>query len=379
MTTATRNLFISGAALTSAAAIMMAAPAVLPGQVAGVPTPMKLSSAQYELSAISLQGINDALVNGWGGTIGASDPYYGGTFNNDVKATGLAGAAYYLVDNTIGPLIPFHLDNYFFEVGAQSGNPVLGGLGAVAYVGVGSIFGANSLPAQVVKAVTGGGTGDLGTAIMNLTAALPIVGDLTHVYFTGTTAGGTTDYGTGFTGVLAYANAMLPGLAQYGGVTGVISAVAGFFDGIFGGSHGNGGSHHSESDSEDQQGGSPDNQGDDSNEGSHHHQWNASAASVVAAKTAVTANATAVTANAATAVASGKAKPAAAAATGGTDAVADTPDVTPDVTPEVTGSDNSAVDAPAPKHSASRGQAKSADTGVSSGHESKRTKVSRAS
>ncbi|MGI9125004.1 MAG: hypothetical protein ACR2JM_09690 [Mycobacterium sp.] len=213
----TRPFLITGAALASAAAIA-AVPAIASNGmvVAGAPTPAALSHAQYELTAltdISIQGVLDAFSTGWGGNLGPSDPFYPTTFNNDVTVSGIAGAAYYVLDQS--GFVPFNLEDYFFEAG---------GLPAVAYVGVGSIFGAGSIPAQLAKVLLAGGSLDLGglnlgsldlgSIVSSLTAGIPIVGDLASVYFTGQIAGDTTVYGTGLAGVLAYANTKLPGISN---------------------------------------------------------------------------------------------------------------------------------------------------------------------
>lgn len=251
--TATRPFLLTGAALVSAAALTVAAPAALPG----VPTPLQLSTAQYELAALSdlsIQGALDAFTTGWGGFIGPADPFYPGEFANDVLLSGINGVAYYLVDQALDGIDPLNLENYFFEVGSRSpGNETIAGLGAAAYVGVGSVFGADSVPAQFVKTLLGGGSVDLGTAIVTLTAGIPVVGDLTSVYFTGQVAGGTTTYGTGLAGVLAYVGTLFPALSGVdfsGLVTGVAGLIGTIGDLISGGGsgNGNGGSHHDESD-----------------------------------------------------------------------------------------------------------------------------------
>ena len=181
----------------------------------GAPTAPALSTAQYELTALSditLQGINDAIVNGFGGKLGPTDPYYPGVFNNDTTVTGIYGAAYYVLDQS--GIVPLNLDRYFFEAGSKASNPLTGGLGAVAYVGLTSVLGANSLPAQLAKAVFVTGTMNIQDAVVALTAGIPVLGELTSVYVNGTVAGGTTNYGTGFAGVSAYIQATYPGIAS---------------------------------------------------------------------------------------------------------------------------------------------------------------------
>ena len=216
MATLNRTLLTSGAALVTASAIV-AAPIMAPGAglLAGAPAPTALSSAQYELTALSditLQGINDAIVNGFGGKLGASDPYYPGVFDNTTKVSGIYGAAYYVLDQS--GVVPLKLDQYFFEAGSKASNPLTGGLGAVAYVGLTSALGANSLPAQLAKAVFVTGTMNIKDAVVALTAGIPVLGELTSVYVNGTVAGDTTNYGTGFAGVSAYVQAKYPAIAS---------------------------------------------------------------------------------------------------------------------------------------------------------------------
>lgn len=206
MATLNRTLLTSSAALVTASAIV-AAPVMTPGagMLAGAPTPTALSSAQYELTALSditLQGINDAIANGYGGNLGPSDPYFPGAFNNDTKVTGLNGALYYVLDKS--GVVPFNLQDYYFEGG---------GVKAVAYVGITNVFGADSLPGQLAKAVFVDGTVTIQDALVTLTAGIPVLGELTSVYVNGTVAGGTTNYGTGFAGVAAYVQATYPAIA----------------------------------------------------------------------------------------------------------------------------------------------------------------------
>ena len=207
MATLNRALLTSGAALATASAIV-AAPLLAPGggMLAGAPAPTALSSAQYELTALSditLQGINDAIANGYGGNLGPNDPYYPGDFNNDTKVTGLNGALYYVLDKS--GLVPFNLQDYYFEAG---------GVKAVAYVGVTNLFGANSLAGQLAKSVFVDGTVTLQDAVVTLTAGIPVLGELTSVYVNGTVTGDTTNYGTGFAGVAAYVEAKYPAIAS---------------------------------------------------------------------------------------------------------------------------------------------------------------------
>lgn len=308
MAISNRPFVMTTAALATAAAIATTAPAIVSGQIAGVPSPAKLSTAQFELtgiSNISVAGISDALSSGWGGFIGANDAFYPGEFNNDVKVTGPTGVAYYLLDNALDGIDPYNLENYFFEVGAKTGN-VVAGLGAVAYVGTGSILGADSPVTQLVKSIVGGGgTGgaDLGSLIMNATSGIPVVSDLASVYFTGQIAGDATVYGTGFAGLLSYANTkLLPGLggalsnlnltSLISGLSGLISQVGGLIGGHSIGGH----EHHADSDEAE----GTETDADDESEGSKHwdkhHSAAAVAVRVAAPLTVATAPAAAVTA-----------------------------------------------------------------------------------
>lgn len=256
-----RPALLSGAALAGTAALVFATPAALPG----VPTPLQLSTAQYELTALSdvtVAGVLESFTTGWGGFIGAEDVFYPGEFANDVLISGFGGVAYYVVDQVLEGIAPLNLENYFFEVGSRNpGNEIFTGLGAAAYVGVGSVLGVDSAPAQFVKSLVGGGSFDIGTAVVSLTAGIPVVGDLTSVYFTGKTAGDETDYGTGLAGVIAYAGTLLPGLlgGQLGSfdlsglLAGVGSLVNSIGDLINGGNgNGGGGASSDDDDAEDE-------------------------------------------------------------------------------------------------------------------------------
>lgn len=243
--TTTRSLKTSGVALAGVAAMAVAAPAVVPGQIAGLPSALSISKAEYRLTAIAdidFQQIAVAAATGFGGLLGPTDPFYPGEFDNDVLVNGPAGVAYYLID-TAG-FVPLYLDRYFFEAGSLGGNPITSGLAAVAYVGAGSVFGVDSPITQAVKSIaSGGGIGagfDLSTAIAALTAGIPVVGDLASVYFTGTIPGDSTIYGTGVTGLITYAtNKLLPGglgtVFQNLDLTALITTVTGLISGITGG------------------------------------------------------------------------------------------------------------------------------------------------
>src|SRR4051812_25179998 len=123
MASRTRPFLMTGAALASAAAIVAASPAMLPTHdlAVGVPTPLPLSTAKYELTALSditINGINNAYWNGYGGYVGSAggsgspDPYFPNV--GSVFVGGAAGALYYLSDNILNT----NLDNYYFEIGS---------------------------------------------------------------------------------------------------------------------------------------------------------------------------------------------------------------------------------------------------------------------
>lgn len=138
---------MTGAALVSAAAIVTASPAFVPTHdlAVGAPSPLPLSTAQYELTAITditIQGINDAYWFGWGGYITDTNTYYPGV--SDVYVAGAPGVLYYLVDNAVESFLPgFDLDNYYFEIGAPS----------IPYVGAGELFGTGSPIFQAAQTV----------------------------------------------------------------------------------------------------------------------------------------------------------------------------------------------------------------------------------
>jgi hypothetical protein len=172
---AVKPFLTTGIALASAAVIVAGTPTVLPAGAttvtASAPAPTKLSSAKYELTALSditPQGIVAAYLNGWGDYIGGqytpegvviappeqqTDPYFPGINpgipvygadgttvvgysynNNGVYLSGVPGVLYYLADN----ILPGNIDNYYFEAG---------GLPAAIYVAANEAFGAGSAPA----------------------------------------------------------------------------------------------------------------------------------------------------------------------------------------------------------------------------------------
>lgn len=330
MATQTRPFMMTGVALASAAAIATTAPAVVPGHIAGLPTPLSLSQAQYELTAladISIQGAITAFTTGWGGFIGADDPYFPGEFANDVLLNGFTGVGYYLVDQAVEGIVPFNLENYFFEVGSQDpSNFVYSGATAAAYVGVSEVFGADSLPAQFIGSLVTGSS-SIGDAIVALTAGIPVVGDLTSVYFTGLAPNDATEYGTGITGVLSYAlQKVLPGI--FGGGTGldiggIVAGVVGLVSGLVDGIGWGGGWSDDDEDDDDDWGWSGWSDDDDDHGWGwgHHNRSAAAAAAVTASPSADAGEATAATARATAA----EADQGAAAAAAPADSAADTP------------------------------------------------------
>ncbi|OYN79308.1 hypothetical protein CG716_13240 [Mycolicibacterium sphagni] len=197
---------MTGAALASAAAIVTASPALLPTHdlAVGAPAPLALSTAKYELTAITditLQGINDAYWFGWGGYITTTNTYYPGVSN--IYVSGASGVLYYVVDNAIESFVPgFDLDNYFFEEGFP----------AVPYVAAGEIFGTSSPIFKAAQAVFYYGIPNLINSVVTSAAELvpsfnigPVklgAGYLASLYFYGQTpdyvAPTDTTPGTGF-------------------------------------------------------------------------------------------------------------------------------------------------------------------------------------
>lgn len=377
MATQTRPFVMTGAALASVAAIAAAAPAVVPGHIAGLPTPLSLSQAQFELTAladISIQGAIDAFTSGWGGFIGADDPDFPG-FANDVTLTGFNGVGYYLVDQALEGIVPFNLENYFFEVGSQNpSNFVYSGATAAAYVGASEVFGADSLPAQFLGSLITGSS-SIGDAIVALTAGIPVVGDLTSVYFTGLAPDDTTEYGTGIMGVLSYAvQKVLPGI--FGGTTGldfgsIAAGVVGLVSGLIGnfGNFGWGG-----------RGWSDDDEGDDYEDGEgwgwgnghgRGHGWadrTAAPAAAVAAEApaAATGDAPAATATSARAAAATADDGATASADNGEAASADNGAAAGDSADATSSTDASASDTPATAAETAEAPRASAKAGATS-------------
>jgi hypothetical protein len=206
---------MTGAALASAAAIVVATPALVPTHdlAVGVPTPLKLSTAQVELTAITditLQGINDAYWFGWGGYITDTNTYYPGV--SDIYVAGASGVLYYLVDNAAESFLPgFDLDNYYFEIGAPS----------IPYVAAGELFGTSSPIFQAAQATFYYGIPNVINSIVASAAELvpsfnigPVklgAGYLAGLYFYGQTPDYDETTGTGF----AYSTNGLSAIVAY--------------------------------------------------------------------------------------------------------------------------------------------------------------------
>ncbi|MCV7346470.1 hypothetical protein [Mycolicibacterium rhodesiae] len=232
---------MTGAALASAAAIVAAAPAYLPTHdiALGASTPLPLSTAKYELTAITditIQGINDAYWFGWGGYIQADNTYYPGV--SDVYVSGASGVLYYLVDNAAETFLPgFDLDNYFFEVGFPS----------IPYVGAGELFGTSSPIFQAAQATFYYGIPNVINSIVSSAAQLvptfdlgPVKlggGILASLFFYGqtpdynpTTGAGFSYSTNGLSAILAYVATSisdnLPGAPSGAALAGAVSAAA---------------------------------------------------------------------------------------------------------------------------------------------------------
>lgn len=225
---------MSGTALASAAAIVVAAPTIVPTHditIVGAPAPAKLSTAKYELTAITditLQGVSDAFWFGWGGYIGDPagsgfpDPYYDDAFDGNLFSSGVSGVLYYLTDQTLDSIVPnFDLDNYYFEIGTLAGGPNAGfsPWGAVIYVGTAQLFGRTSPIGIAAEAVFKNGlTNTFNGLVVALTSPIPVIGTVTSVFYTGFSndPADPTFYGTGVPGLLAYASTVITGLLPGG-------------------------------------------------------------------------------------------------------------------------------------------------------------------
>jgi hypothetical protein len=204
-----------GAALTCAAIMATAAPVT----VLSMPSELRaVSSPAYELTAaadISGQGLGVVLLVGWGDFIGADDPYFPGQFTNDLRINGPIGVAYYVIDSSMDSAVTKDLENYIFELAARESDPVKAiqaAVQAAAYVAVASNLGVGSVPAKLAKSFVYGVPFDVPGAIVQLTAPIPLVGDITSVYFTGRAEGDPALYGTGLNGLVAYSGTLLPWL-----------------------------------------------------------------------------------------------------------------------------------------------------------------------
>ncbi|GAY18707.1 hypothetical protein MSZK_54330 [Mycobacterium sp. shizuoka-1] len=193
---------MTGAALVSAAAVVTASPAFLPTHdiAVGAPSSLPLSTAKYELTALSditIQGINDAYWFGWGGYITDTNTYYPGV--SDRYVSGASGVLYYLVDNAAETFLPgFDLDNYYFEIGAP----------AVPYVAAGELFGTSSPIFQAAQATFYYGIPNvINSIVVSATELVPEInigpikigaGYLASLYFYGQTPDYDPTTGTGF-------------------------------------------------------------------------------------------------------------------------------------------------------------------------------------
>ena len=248
---------MTGAALVSAAAIVTASPALVPTHdlAIGAPTPLKLSTAQVALTAITditIQGINDAYWFGWGGYVGCGvqdadgnctftpeDPYYPGV--NSIYLSGAPGVLYYLVDSALESFAPsFDLDNYYFEIGVPS----------IPYVGAGELFGTSSPIFQAAQTVFYYGVPNvINSIVVSATQLVPTVdlgpvtvggGILASLYFYGQTPDYDPDAGTGFaystnglSAILAYISTSISdNLPSAAALSGAASAAAAAVEGV---------------------------------------------------------------------------------------------------------------------------------------------------
>jgi hypothetical protein len=210
-----RPFLATGAALTCAAIMATAAPAT----VLSLPSEHRaVSSSAYQLTAaadISGQGLGVVLLVGWGDFIGPDDPYFPGQFTNDLRINGPIGVAYYVIDSSMDSAVTKDLENYIFELAARESDPVKAiqaAVQAAAYVAVASNLGVGSVPAKLAKSFVYGVPFDVPGAIVQLAAPIPLVGDITSVYFTGRAEGDPALYGTGLNGLVAYSGTLLPWL-----------------------------------------------------------------------------------------------------------------------------------------------------------------------
>jgi hypothetical protein len=145
----------TGIAFVSAAAIVAATPVVMPAQdgaaraAATVPAKVNSLTVDYELQAVTLQGISDAFFNGYGGFTNPPD---------EVFVPFAPGVVYYIGDQTLfsGTLV----DNYFFELGAPA---------AAQYV-ASQLVGSNPV-GQLIVSLVFDPFGTITGAIISLSAA----------------------------------------------------------------------------------------------------------------------------------------------------------------------------------------------------------------
>ena len=212
MPTSVRPFRTTGAALAAVAVLTTAAPAVLTGHATDLPA----ITRAYDLtgaSDISGQAAGVVFLAGWGDFIGPDDPYFPGQFNNDLRLDGPLGVAYYMIDTSMNSAVTKDLENYIFELAARESDPfqaVQAAVRAAAYVAVASNLGVDSVPAKLAKSLVYGVPFDLPGAIVQLTAPIPLAGDIISVYFTGRAEGDPAVYGTGLAGLIAYSGTLLP-------------------------------------------------------------------------------------------------------------------------------------------------------------------------
>ncbi len=114
---ALKPILSSGVALVSAAAIVAAAPAIMPTpppvEVAhAVPTPAKISNAKYELTALSVFGALNALLEGYDGDDSAGDA------QDEGVGLGVESLLYYLLDEGLASVgLDTEYDDVFFTGG----------------------------------------------------------------------------------------------------------------------------------------------------------------------------------------------------------------------------------------------------------------------
>lgn len=187
----TRRYSTAVAAIASAAIIVSATQADVPlghqQVVAQAPALARVSSAQYELTAltdITLVGITGAFVNGWGGYVSDGsvvpvDPYWN-DFPADpvnaaslpIKQYGVLGVAYYVTSKALddNPAV-----NYFFEVSPD----------AAAFVALMQATGGPSTLAGAVIRYAYSIPALFGQIVVAATADIPVVGGITSAYYNG--------------------------------------------------------------------------------------------------------------------------------------------------------------------------------------------------